>query len=132
MKSFISSIFAIAAILSVATAAPTPETVCGSARDIKLIGEGASDFYVINVPLNKKTSTGKFSLKLIRGIVTNSAVTATAPNHTLKVSRVIIPSDLKCTFIGIDEEKPHADPEVGADGQLGPPQIIESIFCTCK
>lgn len=123
---FTSTIVAISALLSLAAAAPTaapvaeavaeaepagaPADCYGANKYIYFYGAPESNYYSVSVPYQSWTPTYK----------------------SLSISRVYIPSGITCSFKGVDSGKPHANPTLGANGQLGPPQQITSVYCTCK
>lgn len=111
MKSFAPAVVALAASSSLASAIPTNVK---SARDygVEITLKGATDDvndqYSVWVPFKQWTPT----------------------NNVLSISRVDYSHNgVYCEFIGIDES---TAPPVEANGQLGPPQTIESIYCDDK
>ncbi|KUJ08892.1 uncharacterized protein LY89DRAFT_741720 [Mollisia scopiformis] len=111
MVSFTSSLFAVAAALSLVSAAPAADVSARTAPAfvaVTLYGAAGAS-YTTDVYFDED---------------------ATYTYNDLSISSVSFDHKLAyCTFYGIDEET--APPVISNGGQVGPPQTIISISCEC-
>ncbi|KAF8860043.1 hypothetical protein BDZ45DRAFT_801060 [Acephala macrosclerotiorum] len=113
MKTFTSSLFVLAAALSLVSAAPAavaPQVAERGAPYVAVTLYGAAGAsYTTNVYYGDEP---------------------TYTHNALSISKVSYDYNLAyCSFYGIDEEI--APPVVANGGQVGPPQTIVSIYCEC-
>lgn len=111
MKSFAPTVLALAASISLASATPRSlkqRNDYGVEITLKGATDDVHDQYPVWVPFKTWTPT----------------------NNVLSISRVSYNHDgVYCEFIGVDEK---TAPPVESNGQLGPPQTIEQIYCDDK
>jgi len=108
MKSFAPTVIALAASISLVSATPMnlkERNQSGVEIILKGATDDANDQYPVYVPFKTWTPT----------------------NNVLSISRVdYIHKNVYCEFIGVNEK---TAPPVESNGQLGPPQTIEQIYC---